>query len=201
MHFRTKFLFFVIAIISSGLIIMSGCGKRVSTTQTEETTKPEAEVARPTPTVSGTPETTIIEPPVSQIEVAQEDIPIEEKTLEVVIPSERLAKGINDIYFDYDRYIIRDDAKDVLRTNADLLKGKNFRKLVIEGHCDERGTSEYNIALGERRAESAKRYLSTLGIDSSKISVISFGEEKPFCSEQDENCWQQNRRAHFILTE
>ena len=88
MHFRTKIFFFVIAIISSGLIVMSGCGKRVSTTQTEqteETTKSEAEVARPT--VSGTPETTIIEPPVSQIEVAQEDIPIEEKTLEVVIPS------------------------------------------------------------------------------------------------------------------
>jgi len=200
MHFRTKIFFFVIAIISSGLIVMSGCGKRVSTTQTEqteETTKSEAEVARPT--VSGTPETTIIEPPVSQIEVAQEDIPIEEKTLEVVIPSERLAKGINDVYFDYDRYIIRDDAKDVLSTNVDLLKGIKFKKLVIEGHCDERGTSEYNIALGERRAESAKRYLSTLGIDQSKISIISFGEEKPFCSEQDENCWQQNRRAHFVV--
>ena len=199
MHFRTKIFFFVIAIISSGLIVMSGCGKRVSTTQTEETTKPEAEVAKPT--ASEAPETTIIEPPVSQIEIAQEDIPIEEKTLEVVIPSERLAKGISDVYFDYDRYIIRDDAKDALRTNADLLKGIKFKKLVIEGHCDERGTSEYNIALGERRAESARRYLSTLGIDQSKISIISFGEEKPFCSEQDENCWQQNRRAHFILTE
>lgn len=200
MYFRTKFLFFVIAIISSGLIVMSGCGKRVSTTQTEETTKPEAEVARPTPTVTETPETTIIEPPVSQIEIAQEDIPIEEKILET-IPTAQLAKGINDIYFDYDRYIIRDDAKDVLRTNADLLKVKKFKKLVIEGHCDERGTSEYNIALGERRAESARRYLSTLGIDQSKISIISFGEEKPFCSEQNENCWQENRRAHFILSE
>ena len=121
------------------------------------------------------------------------------KTLKA--PENVADKGITDVYFDFDRYHIRDDAREPLNQNSVVLKKKDFKKLVIEGHCDERGTSDYNLALGERRAESAKKYLTALGVNSSKISVITYGKEKPFCMEHNEDCWQKNRRAHFVLTE
>ena len=79
------------------------------------------------------------------------------------------------------------------------MKANKDSKILIQGHCDERGTLEYNIALGERRAQSAKKYLIDLGIDPSRISTISYGKEKPFCTDHNEECWQENRRAHFAI--
>lgn len=108
---------------------------------------------------------------------------------------------IRDIYFDFDKYDIREDAKSVLKeVSAILLKNKNI-KVIIEGHTDERGTNEYNLGLGDRRANSAREYLVSLGIPSIKIETISYGEEKPLCIEQTEECWTKNRRAHFVLVE
>lgn len=107
-------------------------------------------------------------------------------------------KSIEDIFFDYDRSYIREEAKSVLENNASYLKANKNGRILIEGHCDERGTSEYNIALGEKRALSVKRYLTDMGIDPSRISTISYGKEKPFCEEHNEQCWQENRRAHFV---
>lgn len=107
-------------------------------------------------------------------------------------------KGIGDIFFDFDRSFIREDARPTLEDNAKYLKANVNIRVTIEGHCDERGTSEYNIALGERRAQSAKRYLTDMGMDPSRISTVSYGEEKPFCGEHNEQCWQENRRAHFV---
>ena len=86
-----------------------------------------------------------------------------------------------------------------MQNNAEFLRSNKNAKVVIEGHCDERGTIEYNIALGQRRAESAKRYLINLGIDASRISTVSYGKERPFCKEHNEDCYQSNRRAHFIV--
>ena len=106
--------------------------------------------------------------------------------------------AIGDIFFDYDRFSIRDDAKPVLEDNARYLKANKNLKIVIEGHCDERGAAEYNIALGERRASAAQKYLADLGIDQSRISIVSYGKEKPFCADHNEQCWQENRRAHFV---
>lgn len=112
-----------------------------------------------------------------------------------------LQTRIQDIHFDYDRYDIRDDAKPVLKdVSAILSRNKNI-KVIIEGHCDERGTNEYNLGLGDRRANSAKEYLISLGIPSGKVETISYGEEKPLCAEQTEECWAKNRRAHFVLVE
>jgi peptidoglycan-associated lipoprotein len=103
------------------------------------------------------------------------------------------------IQFDYDKYIIREDAKPILKSVADYLLKNTAHKVLIEGHCDERGTSEYNLGLGDRRAKSAQDYLVSLGIPSSRIETISYGKEKPLCTEQTEPCWAKNRRDQFVI--
>ena len=108
------------------------------------------------------------------------------------------AAGLKPIYFDFDRSFIRDDARPVMKANAEWLKANPKVKVRIEGSCDERGTIEYNQALGQRRAAAAKKYLTDLGIASSRISLISYGKEKPVCSEQTEACWQKNRRDELV---
>jgi peptidoglycan-associated lipoprotein len=109
------------------------------------------------------------------------------------------AVSLQDVYFDYDRFVIRDDGKSVLEANAASLKADGNRKILIEGHCDERGTSDYNLVLGERRARAAKQYLQDLGVDGSRIQITSLGKEKPFCTEHNPTCWQSNRRVHFVV--
>jgi len=106
---------------------------------------------------------------------------------------------LKDVFFDYDRYDLRGDAREVLRANADWLKKNPSAKIEIEGHCDERGTSEYNLALGAKRAQSAKDYLATLGIAGDRLSTISYGEEIPVCKQLTDDCWRQNRRARFVI--
>jgi peptidoglycan-associated lipoprotein len=106
---------------------------------------------------------------------------------------------LKDVFYDYDRYDLRADAREVLRANADWLKKNPSAKIEIEGHCDERGTSEYNLALGAKRAQSAKDYLATLGIAGDRLSTISYGEEIPVCKQLTEDCWRQNRRARFVI--
>jgi peptidoglycan-associated lipoprotein len=103
------------------------------------------------------------------------------------------------IHFDYDKSFIRNDAKPALQAVAEYLKKNPGEKLQIEGHCDERGTSEYNIALGQRRADSAMKYLVNLGVDGSRLSTISYGEENPADPGHDEAAWAKNRRAVFVL--
>jgi peptidoglycan-associated lipoprotein len=106
---------------------------------------------------------------------------------------------VADIFFDFDRYTIRRDAQPVLEGDAAWLKRTLGKSVLIEGHCDERGTQAYNLVLGEKRARSTERYLEDLGIPASRMKIISYGEMRPFCKERDEDCYQQNRRAHFVL--
>lgn len=105
--------------------------------------------------------------------------------------------GLSDVFFDFDRFTVRSDAQSVLDANAGVLKLQPDQQIVIEGHCDERGTSAYNLVLGERRAQSVKNYLQVLGVPASQIRITSYGKERPFCTEHSEDCWQANRRAHF----
>ncbi len=107
---------------------------------------------------------------------------------------------LKDIHFDFDRYNVRPGDASILRENAVLLKKYPNVKIQIEGHCDERGTVEYNLALGERRANSAKDYLVSLGISPARISTISYGKEKPLDSGHNEAAWAKNRRAHTVVT-
>ena len=108
-------------------------------------------------------------------------------------------KLLKDIHFDFDKYDIRRGDEEVLRENAALIKKYPKVKIQIEGHCDERGTVEYNLALGERRANNAKKYLVSLGIASNRISTISYGKEKPLDPGRNEEAWAKNRRAHIVL--
>lgn len=105
---------------------------------------------------------------------------------------------LRDVYFDFDRYDLRGDARDTLKANAEWLKQNPTATVVIEGHCDERGTAEYNLALGAKRAQAAKDYLTTLGVDAQHLSTISYGQELPVCTEHTEECWQRNRHDRFV---
>jgi peptidoglycan-associated lipoprotein len=116
--------------------------------------------------------------------------------------SERLASEVQDAFFDYDKSDVREEARATLSRNSDALK-EIFREIpdgvvAIEGHCDERGSAEYNLGLGDRRATTAKEYLVQMGVPAERLKTISYGKERPQCTESDEGCWQKNRRAHFV---
>lgn len=107
--------------------------------------------------------------------------------------------NLKDVFFDFDKYDIRADDAKILDGNAGWLKSNANNLVLIEGHCDERGTNEYNLALGERRAKATMNYLVSQGIQANRITIISYGKERPVCSEKSEGCWQKNRRAHFLV--
>ncbi|MBI5074381.1 MAG: peptidoglycan-associated lipoprotein Pal [Nitrospirae bacterium] len=105
----------------------------------------------------------------------------------------------SDLLFDYDKYDVRDTFKPTLRSVTDFLSKYPEARISIEGHCDERGTNEYNLALGDRRAKAVKDYLVSMGVPTKKLDTISYGEERPLCKEITEECWAKNRRAHFVV--
>lgn len=109
------------------------------------------------------------------------------------------AQRVRDAFFDFDKADIRPDARVALTQTAEFLREYRDARVLIEGHCDERGTTEYNLGLGDRRANAARDFLVSLGISGDRIRIISYGKERPFCFESSEGCWQQNRRAHFVL--
>jgi peptidoglycan-associated lipoprotein len=115
-----------------------------------------------------------------------------------VSEEELFAQNVKDIFFDYDKYDIRADQQAAMQADAQFLQQHPSIHVTIEGHCDERGSTEYNLALGTNRADSVKNALIQAGVSASRIKTISYGKEKPFCTEHDEACWQQNRRGHFV---
>jgi len=173
----------LIAIIVVGLISQWGCPKKMEVASAPESHE-EAVAAASTP--AGVPD-----------QAAPGTVP--EGTSGG--PDERAAvsgAGLKVIYFDFDKSFIRDDARPVMKANAEWLKAHSNVKVRIEGASDERGTIEYNQALGQRRAASAKKYLIDTGISSNRISLISYGKEKPVCTDHDEACWQKNRRDEIV---
>ncbi|QPJ63952.1 MAG: peptidoglycan-associated lipoprotein Pal [Candidatus Nitrohelix vancouverensis] len=109
--------------------------------------------------------------------------------------------NLGDVFFSYDKFDLDGKTKSVLDQNADYMKKHPNVQVEIQGHCDERGTNNYNIALGERRANAVKKYLMSKGVSGDRLHTISYGEEKPFCFESGENCWRENRRGHFMVSE
>jgi len=107
---------------------------------------------------------------------------------------------LKEVFFDYDKADIREPDRATLSQNADALKRFDFLRITVEGHCDERGTVEYNLALGERRAKAAYDYLVSLGVPADRLKTVSYGKEVPVCTQSAEDCWQRNRRAHFTVT-
>lgn len=200
------------ALFSLGVVTFSsGCGSRTITTSVEDqhllqrqeaTTQSAAsgpvllsEAARTTEAVIASP----LLPPISEPAIqAAPDNPTRAGSSQppeiISTPSESLG----DVFFDYDRFSIRSEAKAILEATARWLKSKNGMNVLVEGHCDERGTLAYNLILGERRAQSVRRYLQELGVPASQVQITSYGKERPFCREHREACWQQNRRAHVV---
>jgi peptidoglycan-associated lipoprotein len=107
---------------------------------------------------------------------------------------------LGDVYFDLDESDIRADGRTTLQKDADWMKRWTTVQVTLEGHCDSRGSSEYNLGLGSRRATAVKDYLVSLGVPAARVTLVSKGKEQPFCTQEEETCWQQNRRGHFIIT-
>jgi peptidoglycan-associated lipoprotein len=107
--------------------------------------------------------------------------------------------NVLDAFFDYDKSDIRPDARDALSKTAEFLRAHQQIRVVIEGHCDERGSTEYNLGLGERRSQAVRQFLISLGVSADRMETVSLGKERPFCTESNEPCWQQNRRGHFVM--
>jgi len=179
----------VLAALSIVLLLAGGCAKKELVKSTD--TAPGAGISAPAPVEK--PEQIVSEPlkPGPQTAMAE--------AAAGVAATQEKPSPFPDIHFDYDKSFIREDAKPTLQKVADYLKKNPGAAMIIEGHCDERGTSEYNMALGERRAESAKSYLVSLGVKSGGLSTVSFGEEKPIDPGHTEAAWAKNRRAHFVL--
>ena len=127
--------------------------------------------------------------------------PGSESSLDALRKGEAATGGpLKDINYNFDSAALAENARATLRANADWLKANPSARIQIEGHCDERGTAEYNMALGAKRAQAAMDYLATLGIAAGRMSTISYGEEIPLCKEKTEDCWAKNRRARFVIT-
>ena len=133
----------------------------------------------------------------TRVTVAQPPPPAPTRPTETI--DELFRKNVFDAFFDFDKADIRSDARDALARTAEFLRSHPQVRVNIEGHCDERGSTEYNIALGERRAQAARQFLISLGVAANRMDTVSFGKEKPFCTTHDEECWQKNRRAHFVM--
>jgi peptidoglycan-associated lipoprotein len=161
------------------------------------TAPPPAEAPRTAPTPPPPPPTPAPPPaPAPAVHTPTEDEIFASKSLEQLNAEKPLA----DAYFDLDSQSIRDDAKPVLQKDAEWIKRWASAKVLVEGHADERGSAEYNLALGERRATAVRDYLVNLGVTNDRIQVVSKGKEAPVCQEHAESCWQQNRRGHFVIT-
>ena len=187
----------IVATLVIGTAVFAGCAKRPATTAaaapaptgaaTSTTSSGGAAQTPPPAAMQPTPPPTTAAPatPPSTARPAPKEF--------TAIPE------LKPIYFDFDRYDIRPGDARVLDANAQWLKSNAEQLVLIEGHCDERGTNEYNLALGERRAKSTMNYLVSQGVQASRITIISYGEERPICTQKNEECWSKNRRAQFLV--
>lgn len=186
----------VIAIASLSMI-GAGCAKKKVAAITPNPPQQPPASAPSTPAAT-TPAREASTPPASASSTPRSNMPDAATRARI----DQLLARIEDAYFDYNQHTLRPDAIKALQTDStdlrDILKDYPNYKLTVEGHCDERGSAEYNMVLGEARAEAAKAYLVQVGIPGQQLGVISYGKEKPVCQEQDEACWQKNRRIHIV---
>jgi peptidoglycan-associated lipoprotein len=189
---RVPRLVSTIALSAALAIAAAGCHKKV----------PAAAPAPPPPPPPAAPRTPPPPPPPPAPAPAPAPRPLSEEEIFARKSVDQLnaEKPLDDVFFDLDQSTVRDDARPALQKDADWLKKWASVAVTIEGHGDSRGTAEYNLGLGNRRATSVREYLVSLGVPAGRLTVISKGEEQPFCHEENEACWQQNRRGHFIIT-
>jgi peptidoglycan-associated lipoprotein len=182
----------VIGLFAIAILVATGCKKQVPAQTPAPPPPPQAAapVAPPPPPAPPPPA-----PAPKPAPLTEEQL-FAQKTVEQLNAERPLA----DVFFDYDQSAVRDDGRGPLQKNADWLKRWTSTQITVEGHADARGSSEYNLALGSRRATAVKDYLVNLGVPGTRITTVSKGKEQPFCTTESEQCWQQNRRGHFIIT-
>ncbi len=192
------------SLVIMALFVFQGCASRKVSNPVGPSGTEEGMQTGEMGSAQKTEEATTI--PSEQESISEQEVPTlktttvqEPKVAE--ISEEEKAEVFKDIHFDFDRYDIRDEDRPILKKIADWMIEHPSVKLIIEGHCDERGTNEYNLGLGDRRASAAKQYLVSLGVSMSRLSTVSYGEERPLCTEHNEQCWWRNRRAHFVVIE
>ena len=182
----------ILTMVCTGLIAAAGCHKNPP---------PAAPAPPPPPPPAATPAPPAPPPPPPPA-AAPAPRPLTEEEIFARKSLEQLnsEKPLGDVYFDLDKSDIREDGRGVLQRDADFLKKWPTTQVTVEGHADSRGSSEYNLGLGSRRAAAVKDYLANLGIAANRVTVVSKGKEQPVCNEENESCWQQNRRGHFVVT-
>jgi peptidoglycan-associated lipoprotein len=181
-----------------GSLALFGCPKRPEVMQAAPSAPgpvaaPMPAPAPPSPQPAAPPEVRVTPPPAAPAPAPAPPAVVVQETVKVVEVT------LFDVFFDFDKSSIRDDQKAGMNNDVAALKADPKLKVLIEGHCDERGTVEYNLALGERRAKAAKDYLIAAGIPADRISTISYGKERPFVLGHDESAWKWNRRGHFVV--
>jgi peptidoglycan-associated lipoprotein len=180
----------LMSLLLAGLMI-TGCAKRPATTAASAATPaPAAPAPAPAPSAPSSGAAAAA-PAAAAAAPAQAPRPSPKEFMAVA--------ALKEVYFDFDKYDIRPEDAKTLDANAAWLKSNGDNLVLIEGHCDERGTNEYNLALGERRAKATMNYLVSQGIQANRITIISYGEERPVCTEKTEACWAKNRRAAFLV--
>ena len=180
----------LMSLLLAGLMI-TGCAKRPATTAASAATPaPAAPAPAPAPSAPSSGAAAAA-PAAAAAAPAQAPRPSPREFMAVA--------ALKEVYFDFDKYDIRPEDAKTLDANAAWLKSNGDNLVLIEGHCDERGTNEYNLALGERRAKATMNYLVSQGIQANRITIISYGEERPVCTEKTEACWAKNRRAAFLV--
>jgi peptidoglycan-associated lipoprotein len=191
MH-RARRLISTIALSAALAVAAAGCHKKV----------PAAAPMPPPPPPPAAPNTPPPPPAPPPPAAAPTPRPLSEEEIFARKSVDQLnaEKPMDDVFFNLDEFAVRDDHKPALQKDADWLKKWSSVQVTLEGHCDSRGSAEYNLGLGNRRATSIKDYLVSLGVPASRITVVSKGKEQPFCNEAGESCWQQNRRGHFVIT-
>jgi len=179
-------------------IVGAGCAKKKVAAITPNPPQQQPQANTPSSPAAATPQREASTPTASTPSTPRSDMPDAATRARI----DQLLARIEDAYFDYDKHTLRPDAIKALEGDStelrDILKDYPNYKLTVEGHCDERGSAEYNMALGEARAEAAKNYLEQVGIPGQQLGVVSYGKEKPVCQEATESCWQKNRRIHIV---
>ncbi len=175
-------------------MVLTGCPKKKPATAPADL---DVDTQPVTPTTPMQEE--VVDTPVTTTEDETED-PFLSSDLQVVNDELRRRGFSPDVYFQYDEASLSEETREKLARNAELLRSQAQFMVTIEGHADERGTNEYNLALGERRANAVRDYLTSLGVDGGRLRTLSYGEERPVCTTDDESCLSQNRRAHLIIT-
>jgi len=184
-----------LSVVALGVVLtlaVSGCHKNVPQVAAAPPVPPPAAPPAPPPPAPPPAPPRAVPAPAA---LTEEEI-FQRKTLDQL----NAERPLSDVFFDYDMSEIRADARGPLQMNADWMKKWTGTQIMLEGHSDSRGTSEYNLALGSRRANTIRDYMVSLGVPTTRITVVSKGKEAPVCSDENEACWQQNRRGHFVVT-